>query len=474
MPAESVLVQYSFEEETETGPDTFAIFQHAQGTVTLSPTFRVSGYRSVRIKDHPASGNFPELQGYFFLRRTGHVFVHFAFLVVDPMQELNIALAGPERFRLAKDGIAFWLTLQEGVLRHYTDSIPKRLASLRAFTWYEVEVDYDVERGVYDLTLGEEGRSDPLVALRAQPNAPHQPGSAVNVFSFIGDLEDRSDVEYFVDDVLVGTDARVLQAPFMAPGRRKLFIDAFQETQRMLQTRLRCFPIRTVRDLGLNEQDLSAQAVSLLEQPALASWREGCDALDKRDPLRAVSRFTASIDRAPTSALYRLSLVIALIEAGQLERAEEALRGAADETDPRFLITSAVLGLKRGDADRAEQTLRDLALNAAGDAPEVAARYFHVLLWQSRWNDARSYAESIAAIETLPLATRADWTERAGDAALLARDLPLAEHFYQRALQWEGSRASTTLKMADVAFLRVDLDGERHWRERIYGALREK
>ena len=192
--ASSVLAEYSFEDDVDSGPDTFAVFQHSRGTVGLSQDFRISGYRSVKLQDHGGSGDFPELQGYFDTRRTGHVFAHFAILVTNPDEELNVALAGPAHFTTRKDGIAFWLILEDRILRHHTDGIPKRLFTVLPFTWYEVEVDYDIDRGRYALSVRQEGLAEPLVVLQDQPNATSQPGSAVNMFSFISDLEDRSHV----------------------------------------------------------------------------------------------------------------------------------------------------------------------------------------------------------------------------------------------------------------------------------------
>ena len=115
----------------ETGPDTFAVFRAAHGRVGLSSTFRRSGYRSVEIRDVPGNGDFSELQGYFPEQRTGHVFAHFALLTARPEEELNVALAGPRRFRLGKDGIAFWLSTREGRFVHVSDSIPRKLAPVR-------------------------------------------------------------------------------------------------------------------------------------------------------------------------------------------------------------------------------------------------------------------------------------------------------------------------------------------------------
>jgi hypothetical protein len=104
--------------------------------------------------------------------------------------------------------------------------MPKRLLPLKPFTWYGIDVDYDVTRGRYDLRVFEEGVEEPVLSLKNQPNATSQPGSSVSVFSFIGDnMDDLSNVTYYVDDVVVATDRDLVLPPFIAPGRRKFFVE---------------------------------------------------------------------------------------------------------------------------------------------------------------------------------------------------------------------------------------------------------
>src|SRR3954463_5055446 len=75
----SILAQYSFDDSSvDTGPDTFAIFQHARGSVRLSWSDHFSGYRSIEIRDVSGDRDFPELQGYFPLRTRGTIYLHFA------------------------------------------------------------------------------------------------------------------------------------------------------------------------------------------------------------------------------------------------------------------------------------------------------------------------------------------------------------------------------------------------------------
>jgi hypothetical protein len=319
----SILASYSFEDAVATGPDTFAIWQGArhtgtgQGRVTLSEAFHLSGYRSVEIKDVAGDGDFPEVQGYFPVRSEGRLFFHFAFLTTDANEELNIALAGPRFFKVEKDGIAFWLGTRDGRLVHVSDGATKSLFAVEAFVWYGVDVAYDVAAGTYALTVRREGVDAPLVALRDQSNPARLPRSALDKFSFVGSpYVDRSNVVYDIDDVVIGTDESVAEVPFVAPGRRKLFVDLFGEYQRQLRERPRCLPVTRPEDLGLTPSDLTGvgrEALALMARtllggesldPARAKeltapwqrvfapaneWKAGCDALEaseRRPPRR--------------------------------------------------------------------------------------------------------------------------------------------------------------------------------------------
>lgn len=222
-----ILVSYSFDDgKTDTGPDTFSVFRNARGNVQLSNTFRASGYRSVELRDVAGDRDFPELQGYFPELRSGWVVLHFALLVTDPREELNIALAGPRGFGLHEDGISFWLATQDGDLVQTTDRAPERLLRLKPFTWYGIDADYDIVRGRYDLRIYEEGIEEPVVSRKDVPNAGAHPGSALSLFSFIGDnRDDRSNVVYYVDDVVLATDRKIKLPRLIAPGRREHFVD---------------------------------------------------------------------------------------------------------------------------------------------------------------------------------------------------------------------------------------------------------
>ena len=72
------LVSYSFDDgRVETGPDTFVVFEHADGRVDLSEDFYVTPHESVVIEDVPGNNAFPELQGYFPEVDDGMLYVQF-------------------------------------------------------------------------------------------------------------------------------------------------------------------------------------------------------------------------------------------------------------------------------------------------------------------------------------------------------------------------------------------------------------
>jgi len=502
----SILASYSFEDAVATGPDTFAIFQGArhvgtgQGRVSLSTAFHVSGYRSVEIKDVAGDGDFPELQGYFPARRAGRLFFHFAFLTTDPKEELNIALAGPRFFQMEKDGIAFWLATREGRLVHVSDSIPKKLFAVEAFVWYGVDVAYDIPDGSYALTIHREGQDAPLVALRDQPNAARQPGSAVDKFSFVGAPYGESNVVYYVDDVVIGTDDSVTQLPFVAPGRRKLFVDLFAEYQKQLRERPRCLPLTGPDDVGLSSSEiadlareglldrvrglLAGESGTLAEavraaasrwQPvfaAVAQWNSGCQALDAGDARRALPHFEKASALVPEGKAFTLSAILALAAMKRFGEADERLLGlAADRDDPRYAVVSAYVGLARGDLDQAESWLRDPAsrvldreanpllalfgkavpsdllgglrarLGAAFpgllDETLVAEQYYYVQLWKGQYDAARDYALRMGERLKRAGLPASVWSERAGDAAFYRRDLSEARQLYEEAIRGE-------------------------------------
>ena len=509
-PAAS-LVRYSFDDEDlATGPDTFAVFEKAKGRVHLSTSFRYSGYRSVEIRDVAEDGNFPELQGYFPLRDSGTLYAHFALLVADPGEQLNIALAGPRWFTFHKDGIAFWLQTRGGNLHHYSDGIPLRLMPVRAFAWYLLDVAYDVAAGTYDLAVREEGRAEPLAAVTAQTNANAQPGSAVDKFSFIGDTgHDSSNVDYFVDDVLLTTDRPIEPARFAAPGRRKLFFDTWNDSLRLLRSRPVCLPVTDLADFGLGGEDVESLrregllpllqrlmvrggAAPVPEQATPASaraletvqaWAAGCAALARGEGQAALQRFEAALRQAPSGRIFDLCAALSLAAIGRHREAEERLQGlyAAWRDDPRLPLALAMAGLARGDLAAADIALRPSAGKIPGDPADgtvlsslLPEEYFFVLLWRGSYGEAESYAARMADRLKGMGRPAAPWVERMGDAAFLAGDYRDALGRYEEIGEGSAPPPAVLLKLSDVHHLLGDVKRERAFREAIYGSLHEE
>jgi hypothetical protein len=409
--ASTVLASYGFDEDAPAGPDTFRIFQYSKGTVRLTSAYHVSGTRAIELRDVAGDKSMPEIQGYFPVQSDGRLDAHFSFLSATPQEELNVALAGPQRFRLEKDGIAFWLKSERGMLVHYSGRVPKALLRIEPFVWYTVDVAYDLGAGAYDLTIRQEGRGDPLVRLLRQKNACGVRGSAVDKFSFVGQpFGDTSNVVYYVDDIVVRTNASVAQRPFVAPGRRKLFVEAFTEYRARQSARPRCLPGAGPEDFGFDSQNLAEAAqtgildglatlasaralgtsgLELIERgprsagvapraatespdaaglsgatqrklEAALDWSRGCAALERDEPQAALARFDTAAASVPEARIYGLSQALALIALGRAAQADErlALEGSAWGSDARYAVALALAGTARDDLERAEAWLR--------------------------------------------------------------------------------------------------------------------
>ena len=442
-----VLVSYSFDDGlTDTGPDTFAVFQHAKGHVRLVTHIRQSGYRSIELKDVAGDGDFPELQGYFPERTRGELFFHFAMLVANPDQPLNIALAGKSHFTMSKDGIGFWLKTQQGLLHHVSDSIPKRLFPIEPFVWYQVDVRSDITGGTYDLTIRREGTPKPIVELKAQPNATNTPESAVDKFSFVGSVfEDDSDVVFYVDDVVMGTDEKVLPGPFVAPGRRKLFIDRWREAKELMVRSPGCPPVLSLTDFGLARVEGEFES-----EPAVKEWRAACALLD-RDAEAAAKLFAKKAIENPNAPIFAISELMARVRMNDRDAAMRRWNELEPllQNDVRYGMIAAI-----ADLDRAERWFEE-------HLPEHADEYYFVLLWRGEFNRAAAFAETMK------------WDERAADGYFLAGSPARARTLYERALRDDPKSWWAAAKLSDVHHVLGDAAGERMYRERLFGALKE-
>jgi len=382
-------------------------------------------------------------------------------MTATPYEEFNIALAGPQWFNLRKDGLGFWLKTREGHLCQVSDSMPKKLFLLEPFVWYVVNAAYDIDEGSYNLVIHKEGLEKPVVSLARQANASNQPGSAVDKFSFIGDTnEDKSNVTYYVDDVIVGIDESIVHLPFVAPGRKKLFIDYWNEAQRTRRSQPGPIEAMGLADFGIRQKEIEAlkaaglwdllsrlingQAISsdvpqeasveihrLLQAVALGG--EGARALKERKAAHALQRFDEAAALVPSGKIYAMNAVLSLAALQQWDAVDERLsRIYTDwQDDLRFPPAMATIGLARQRLDEAEQWLRwpaeqipdemgqDLLrrLRSGAITPEllqglklrfpdnwddylkdvfVAEQYFLVLLWKNQAADAERFAQRMA------------------------------------------------------------------------------
>ena len=472
-------------------------------------------------------GGFPELQGYFKTIKTGKLYFHFAFLVADTTENFNIALAGKSHFRLAKHGIGFWLDNNKNSLRHYVNSKPIELFQLTPFLWYEVDLSYDLDTGTYDLTIRDE-YGERLVNLLNQPNAVGQPGSTVNKFSFIGDLPDRQNASYYVDDVMIYTQDRLVQQGFVAPGRRKLFVDAWNDYHKKLYGKIQCIPGVEINDFGINTEqffELVKQGhhellSNLLENnlPEIESWRnnhhlyaiyhwqKGCSFLKKRKWQQAIDYFREAGNLVGNARIYPLSLALAHAGAEQYQQADNLIAGIQVDwiNDQRLAVANAMIGFSRHDNYTASEWLASLALETyqsdlmeiieplhAGHidqnmitrlksyAPDawpqylqqavITEQYYFAMLWAERHYDAFLYAtEVIDKLQNLDIAS-SKWRERAADAAFYSGNYSDAVSYYQSALEVDGACYCNYLKLADIYHLTGEVGLERDYRQRVYG-----
>lgn len=224
--ASPILAFYDFEQPTPSGPDTFWVRQRGGNEIDLSDAFRVSGERSLNISEVEGNRDFAEFLAYFDERREGDVYIQLYLLLTDPEQRFNFGLAGTDWF-LSTDrhGQAVWLQTDRGVFRHRTHEGWRQLFAPRPFVWHFIDIVYRVADGTYALRIREEGNEEPLVDLRRVRSMHGRPDSWVRYFSLIGDLEDAGRFDFFVDDLMIATHPSVLQQPFVAPGRRRYFVD---------------------------------------------------------------------------------------------------------------------------------------------------------------------------------------------------------------------------------------------------------
>ncbi len=490
------LAGFSFEadEDLDTGPDSLRVFERGRGEVALGQEFRISGTTAVVLRDVADDGDFPELLVFFDEQRSGKIWLHFAFLLTSTEHELNIGLAGPAGFGLGRDGLSFWLALRPGEggtpgwLVHLSDSIPRKLFRPRPFTWSIVDVVLDLDAGTYDLVIQEEGRAsqdrEPLVELHDQPTVAGHRRVGIDKFSFIGDRgSDESAVEYWIDDVVVATERPVELPDFLAPGRRRLFVERLSA---LVEIPARtCPPVLGPQDFAPRRATGESYEPEQLGR-AWESWSRGCAALERGDFEEALPQLADAASRVPESMAYTAATVLASMASGRVADAEAALVEVANrfQTDPRYPLLVASVAEAHQELDLAAEWLRLSSDDADPGRPPTErdlslAGYYGLLLrtgeYEEAWDVADALARRFAAGPNVLAETL--WWERAGDAAYLAGSIGRAQELYRFALDsietpgGDPAAQRLWLKLSDVLWSLGDLEGERELRERIYGRL---
>jgi hypothetical protein len=248
------LVDYHFDDEDlASGPDTFRIIQSSKGSVRLSNQYRYSGSRSLEIRSVTGDPDFPELQGYFPRQDHGVLSIQFALLLTNPDEPVNIALAGPSHFYQKENGLALWLKVEKGVLSQVSAQKTEDLFPARPFIWYLVHCTYRIDAGTYDLEIREEYQKQPIASRTGQPNVMNQPGSKLDRYSFVSNpFGNNSNALFYVDDLTIAAASGQAPPQFVAPGRRKLFVDLFNDHRKHLAAHAVCLPVSGLADLGMN------------------------------------------------------------------------------------------------------------------------------------------------------------------------------------------------------------------------------
>jgi tetratricopeptide (TPR) repeat protein len=214
--------------------------------------------------------------------------------------------------------------------------------------------------------------------------------------------------------------------------------------------------------------DLSDPIGRILQ--SVIAWREGARALTAGDAELALARFEHASQLSPAAPLFQMDAVMALAHLARWDEVERRLAGIVPQwrDDPRLPATLAMIGFARGDLNAIGQQLRE-----GGESDGlIAEEYFLALLWNGDSTRAETFADTMLARG--PDSERGVWRERLGDAAFLTGKIERARDCYEASLAEHPRPGSVWLKLSDVYFKLGDLEKERTFRERVYGALRDR
>jgi len=369
-----------------------------------------------------------------------------------------------------------------------------------------------------------------LSKLSKQLHPSNAKRSSLEKYSFIGDLGDQGNANFYIDEVILSTEYADSPEPLIAPGRRALFLDQWDAYHKQLENLNHCLPPKLPYDFidiyntqGVATLQANTEALrSLLYSPTLkalsnfehkdvlisgiAKWAEGCAHLKSGDLDQAIKALQNAQSLIGNSPAPQMALALAYSKAEQAYAAQALISTSQAQwpDDVRWPVLSAALGFMSGrlhdseaalrivaksielDSEKALRTMQNLdwlTMPAAGiirselvwneetEGFLVAEQYYFSLLWQNKYIEAEDYAEDIVTLLKGFNLKSALWYERVGDAALFARRLSKAEGEYKKALSAQNLRLSSLQKLADVYFLKERPEDERKIRESIYGAL---
>lgn len=526
-PAVAQLLHYDFESiELQSGPDTFQLFEEMDTDVSISPYYAYRGRSSLHILDRGYNTDFPEFLGHFQTIDKGTLEISFALMTSNAREVFNIAFAGEGHFKMAPDGMGFWLVNDAGTLRHVSDSIPKLLFKLTDYQWYWFEVAMDMDKGVYALKVFDEAGSQ-LLDLAQQANPTNQPSLSLSKYSFVGDLQDRADASFYIDELTVRASSASPQADFIAPGRRSLFVDQWNEYAKKIESLDFCLPPRLPFDfitagdeqnlkvlqreaaelkrllLSRSAKELEREKYSDTVLQGIRAWASGCLAVKKGQFQAAIEHFEIAQSSLGDVPATQMGLVLAYAHSGYVYSAQAILSFNEITEDYRWAVLSAAVGFISDRPEDSELALdlinKELFAGAEGTYANLmkmgwvsdpamkvlrknsvwdeqasdfvlAEMHYFALLWQGKFAAAQVWSERILGLLSEHKLVSVLWAERLADAALLARNLDVAERGYQQVIDLEASM-SARQKLADVYFLKGDHEAERKVRQAIFGAL---
>jgi hypothetical protein len=511
--AETSLVSYNFDSDVmESGPDTYQVFRHINSKVEISERYAKGGYASAHLLDEPGDRDFVEFQGYFEEQKSGFLRCHFAFLITSVNSVFHVGLVGKDRYQLSPEGLNFWLTFDNAWLKHKSDSIPKKIFQPSAYVWYTVDATLDLNRGYYNLLISDESG-------KVQAQLDEQPFAAgaglsysLREFSFVGDLTGLSETDFYLDDFTIFSSRALPKMELKAPGRRKYFVDMWDEYQRQSTGRLKCIAAKSLQDFGIysaeyerlvrnkkwdllvkliQSQGFEGGDLALQGEPdliAIAFWGKACRALIENDFIEAKKYIKKSLSLKSTAYMYRLTelLVDSASKEGFYEVASKLDVLSREKNDMRNQIAMAMIAFHAGNYSAADLAIGDAAFSdlesfrkmsleelrrlTAGDASweSKVEQYYFAALWQKNYSQAYLIAENMLQILTRINVLSYSWLERKGDAAFFQEDYRGALAAYEKAIKSGQDNDEVLLKIADIYHIQGDFNGEKVVREKIY------